>query len=110
VQHAVADVLREANNPFSEYLNYYEYLRSTYAAKRDALVRSLRKAGLTPYVPEGGIFVVADMSHVRLRKHNYSVHELSGFLSEQIEFPSSFALEPGPDGSSPVSRDWAFCR
>jgi aspartate/methionine/tyrosine aminotransferase len=28
----------------------------------------------------------------------------------QINFPMTFANEPGPDGTVPVSRDWAFCR
>jgi aspartate/methionine/tyrosine aminotransferase len=42
--------------------DYYATLVSSYQHKRDTLVEILRGAGLSPYVPEGTYFVVADTS------------------------------------------------
>ena len=90
LQEAVADILTIADQPFQGHASYYDFVRAMYKAKRDTLVDALTVSGMQPYVPEGGIFVMANTS--------------------AIDFPTTFADEPGPDGTAPVSRDWAFCR
>jgi len=54
------------------------------------LIDALTTAGLQPFVPEGGFFIVADTS--------------------KITVPSSYLAETTPASPSPMSRDWAFCR
>jgi aminotransferase len=41
--------------------SYYEELSRSYARKRDILCSALTDAGLTPYVPEGAYYVLADV-------------------------------------------------
>ncbi|XP_044530077.1 kynurenine--oxoglutarate transaminase 3 isoform X2 [Gracilinanus agilis] len=41
---------------------YFRTLPQELEAKRDRLIRSLRSAGLRPTVPEGGYFIIADIS------------------------------------------------
>lgn len=41
---------------------YFENLRASYKRKRDRLCDALRQCGLTPYVPEGAYYVLADVS------------------------------------------------
>jgi len=43
---------------------YYADLARDYEAKRDKICKSLSISGLTPYVPEGAYYVLADMSKV----------------------------------------------
>jgi aminotransferase len=42
--------------------DYYESLRGEYMAKRDQMCAALQAAGLTPYVPQGSYYVLADAS------------------------------------------------
>jgi aminotransferase len=44
--------------------SYYEGLRAEYMAKRDQICDALRAAGLTPYVPQGAYYVLADVSRL----------------------------------------------
>lgn len=46
---------------------YYEWLPRMLRAKRDKLCTVLQKAGLTPVVPEGGYFVLADSAVIHAR-------------------------------------------
>ena len=41
---------------------YYESLQADYTAKRDQFCSALRAAGLTPFVPQGAYYVLADAS------------------------------------------------
>ena len=43
---------------------YYAGLRTDYAAKRDVICDALRAGGLTPFVPKGAYYVLADASRV----------------------------------------------
>jgi aminotransferase len=43
---------------------YYRALSVEYGSKRDLFCRSLEKAGLRPYIPEGSYYVLADTSHL----------------------------------------------
>ena len=42
--------------------SYFEELRSAYQKKRDRLCGALTEIGLTPYVPDGAYYVLADVS------------------------------------------------
>lgn len=44
--------------------DYYQGLSVEYSAKRDKFCSSLERAGLTPYVPKGAYYVLADVSHL----------------------------------------------
>lgn len=87
---AVAAILKESDKPYEGHPTYYSYVRAEYQRKRDHLVQSLRDANLSPIVPEGGFFIIADTA---------------AYTPTQPHFEL-----PGPDGSTPVSRDWAFAR
>lgn len=87
---AVSEVLQASNKPYNGFPTYYDYVCSEYQRKRDHLAQSLREANLNPIVPEGGFFIIADTSSYQPSQEHYDV--------------------PGPDGSVPVSRDWAFAR
>ncbi len=41
---------------------YYEGLQKAYHRKRDKICRALARAGLTPYIPQGAYYVLADLS------------------------------------------------
>lgn len=43
---------------------YYENLRRDYAAKREKICNALNQAGLTPSVPQGAYYVLADATHL----------------------------------------------
>jgi len=49
--------------------DYFQSLRIDMERKRDLLVRSLKQAGMTPFVPQGGYFVVADTSSIPVPKN-----------------------------------------
>jgi aminotransferase len=58
LQMGVAEGLNELDSSF------YQALSSEYGRKRDRLCRSLSIAGLTPFVPAGAYYVLADVSKV----------------------------------------------
>jgi aspartate/methionine/tyrosine aminotransferase len=89
-QRALATILERADEPYEGFPSYYAFVCNQYQTKRDCLAESLRFGHIKPYVPEGGFFIMADTS-------KYSV-------------PEKYALEPGPTGEVPVTRDWAFAR
>jgi aminotransferase len=43
--------------------DYFQSLRATYQRKRDIICAGLDEAGLTPVVPQGAYYVLADISH-----------------------------------------------
>jgi len=45
--------------------DYYTGLLNDYTGKRDKICSALRKAGLTPHVPQGAYYVLADLSILR---------------------------------------------
>lgn len=89
-QRALAKILRQADRPFENFSNYYQYINHRYAVKRDELAEALRLAHITPYVPQGGFFIMADTS-----RHTV---------------PQKYLDEAGPTGETPVTRDWGFAR
>lgn len=106
LQVAVANILRQAEKPYTApstceegergqtFDTFYDYLRHRYQRKRDLLTEALSEAGLHPILPEGGIFVMADTTPIQ--KH--------------LPSDSTHLTDPGPDGSSPVTTDWALAR
>lgn len=58
LQHAVAEGIRKLPR------TYYSDLRAEYQRKRDQICEALADAGLTPYVPQGSYYVLADISRV----------------------------------------------
>ncbi len=65
IPYAVATPLQDAvATAFGEGARsgYFEWLPQMYAAKRDRLLAALGSAGMTPIVPDGAYFVLADTS------------------------------------------------
>ena len=58
LQYGVAAGLNELTPAF------YRQVSAEYATKRDRLCTSLQKAGLTPYVPQGAYYILADASRL----------------------------------------------
>ena len=56
LQYAVAKAIAELDDSF------YEKMRQEYQHKRDMLCNTLNEVGLTPYVPQGAYYVLADVS------------------------------------------------
>lgn len=44
--------------------SYYEGLRQEYQAKREKFCRALSQSGITPSIPQGAYYVLADVSHL----------------------------------------------
>lgn len=44
--------------------SFYKKLCALYAGKREKVCSALQKAGLTPYVPQGAYYVLADVAHL----------------------------------------------
>jgi aminotransferase len=44
--------------------DYYDGLRTEYARKRDLLCSTLAQAGITPHIPEGAYYILADASRL----------------------------------------------
>ena len=90
MQVAMCGVLRAADRPYGGAPTYYEWLQRGYKAKRDRLARALKLGGLEPLEGNGGYFLVADTSTVRL--------------------PADYAAMSSPAAARPIPPDWAFCR
>lgn len=71
IQLAVADSLIDANKPYLGFSNYYDWLRSHYMSSRNYFVENLAKLqnfDLNFYMPEGGYFVIADISNKKIEQ------------------------------------------
>jgi aspartate/methionine/tyrosine aminotransferase len=113
-QDAIAHCLRQAELPFTivpqpadddassssstpiTFPTYYHYVAAEYRRKRGLLVDALQVAGMTPIVPPGGFFIMADTSG--------------------IDFPyesryATMVTDAMPKGAPPkMPRDWALSR
>lgn len=65
-QEAVCNVLVEAERPYKEYPNYYEWLRQQYLGKRERLERALTAAGIKPLKGQGGFFLIGDVNGIKV--------------------------------------------
>lgn len=91
-QHAIASMMDKAFEPYEGHATYFDYVREKYQRKRNELAETLRMAKLHPVVPEGGFFIMADIS-----------------AYGNDSFPEVMWTEPAPNGEPP-SRDWVFAR
>lgn len=87
LQVAVARAMAEADDGF------YAQLLDGYVRRRKLLVDGISAAGLTPHIPQGSYFAMADISQV----------------------PPELYLDKGteplmPGAATDVGRDWKFCR
>jgi aspartate/methionine/tyrosine aminotransferase len=89
-QDAIAQALVQARQPFAGFASYYDYLADDYHQKQQLLVAALQSAGMTPIVPAGGFFIMADTS---------AIH---------FPFPTKETTPAMP--TSPMPRDWALSR
>ena len=87
---AIVEILKKSDSEYKGFATYYDFIRNEYERKRNDLVGTLTDANLKPIIPEGGFFVIADTSSYMPTEEHFNL--------------------PGPDGSTPVSRDWAFAR
>jgi aspartate/methionine/tyrosine aminotransferase len=84
MQQAIATGLVRAEQSYEGCESYYTWLNKDYLSKRDFMCDALRAAGIEPFVPEGGFFIVGDTSNIVL--------------------PEEYAKDTS------VTRDWALCR
>ena len=90
-QDAIAQALIQARQPYHGFDTYYDYLVQEYTRKRDVLSDALSRAGMTPILPAGSFFIMADTSH--------------------LSIPNSYLAEETPAmPTRPMPRDWACCR
>lgn len=89
-QRAISKILKSSEKPYENNNNYYEFICKEYERKRNFLAECLKSANIKPVLPEGGFFIMADTS--------------------VYEIPEKYINEPGPNGESPVTRDWGFAR
>eukprot|EP00468_Gymnochlora_sp_CCMP2014_P000706 CAMPEP_0167740562 /NCGR_PEP_ID=MMETSP0110_2-20121227/352_1 /TAXON_ID=629695 /ORGANISM="Gymnochlora sp., Strain CCMP2014" /LENGTH=474 /DNA_ID=CAMNT_0007624481 /DNA_START=228 /DNA_END=1652 /DNA_ORIENTATION=- len=64
MQHALAKVLQDADQPYEGFCNYYAWLRYMYDSKRSKLMQGLSVSGLKPTDSQGGFFIMADASRL----------------------------------------------
>jgi kynurenine---oxoglutarate transaminase / cysteine-S-conjugate beta-lyase / glutamine---phenylpyruvate transaminase len=92
-QDAIAQCLAIAREPYQGFPSFYDYLANDYKHKRHALIEALDSAGMTPIVPAGGFFIMADTSHI-------------DFPYVETYMTQVTAAMP----ASPMPRDWALSR
>lgn len=89
-QQAIAYAFQRAALPYEGYDTYYDWLRAQYTRKRDILMRALLSAGLKPILPDGGFFIIADTSEVRV--------------------PDSYMAQTSAACGPIMRRDWALAK
>lgn len=86
----VAQILRKAEEEYMGHENYYSYIGSEFQRKKDFLLSILKEANLEPLKPDGGYFITSRLGEYQIDK--------------------KYSFEPGLDGTSPVSQEYAFSR
>jgi len=90
-QDAIAQAMIQAREPYEGFPTYYSFLANEYKRKRSILQDALSSAGMTPLVPPGSFFIMAD--------------------SSRLTVPDSFlAQETAAMPVNPMPRDWACSR
>lgn len=87
--------------------NYYHDLATRYQTRRDYLVTILEEAGLTPILPQGGYFVMVDISGLGFADDVDFCHRLTTEVGVTAIPPSAFYHNPA-DGAG-LAR-FAFCK
>lgn len=132
-QDAIAQCLLRAEQPYRDlragiqYPSYYQYLSTQYREKRTILASALNAANMTPIIPPGGFFIMAETSSVGFPYHTYQTQEtaampvkpmprdwaLSRWLTEEVGVtaipPSAFYSKENVDLAANLLR-FAFCK
>ena len=94
----MAQALRQARTePYHGHATYFDYVAAEYRRKRTILQTALTNAGLTPIVPDGSFFVMADTSQVEIPE-SYLHHVTRAMPLRTL------------DQRRVAPRDWACCR
>ena len=64
LQEAIAEALEIAEKPYQGYGSYYKWLNCMYMRKRDLLIECLTDAGLEVINPDGGFFILVNVSNL----------------------------------------------
>jgi kynurenine--oxoglutarate transaminase/cysteine-S-conjugate beta-lyase/glutamine--phenylpyruvate transaminase len=89
-QDAIAQAMERAREPYEGFDNYYLYLQQEYRRKRQLLISALSAAKMTPIIPPGGFFIMAETSHIDFP---YNPDEVT------VAMPAK-----------PMPRDWSLSR
>jgi kynurenine--oxoglutarate transaminase/cysteine-S-conjugate beta-lyase/glutamine--phenylpyruvate transaminase len=92
-QDAIAQSLVHAREPYQGHDSFYSYLAADYKSKRQVLLEALHSAGMTPVLPAGGFFIMADTSAIDFPLEHYE---------QNVQTPAMPV--------SPMPRDWALSR
>ncbi|KAI8920725.1 pyridoxal phosphate-dependent transferase [Entophlyctis helioformis] len=108
LQEAVAESLTQASSPSS---TYFADTAAEYEALRDLLYNGLAAVGFKPMNPDGGYFVIADVSQVR--KERGITGDFSRFLTTDVGVTSipvsAFYSKPDQASVAHLVR-FAFCK
>ena len=88
-------------------LNYYPSLRESLQARRDLLFKGLAEIGLNPMLPQGGYFIMADITHLNYPDDLTFCVELTRDYGVTAIPPSSFY--PNRPNNTQLAR-FAFCK
>src|ERR1700739_370176 len=95
--------------------SYYDKLASTYATKRERLLKILTASGFTVYKPRGAYYIMTDISHFHFDEAKYPAGSrdvsFAKFLVEKIGVacvPGSSFYNNAQDGASQVR--FHFCK
>jgi len=119
-QHAIGVALQVAPE-----VGYFQTLREMYQRRRNRLIEGLREAGLTPIIPQGSFFILADYSKMKIpngighevtitgRALDRSDWNACRYLIKEIGVaaipPSAFYCDEHLDLGGPYIR-FAFCK
>ena len=92
-QDAIAQCLIQARQPYQDFPSYYAYLADDYKRKRLVLIEALEAAGMTPVLPAGGFFIMADTAHIDFPYRETYQHMVTDAMP-----------------ATPMPRDWALSR
>jgi len=95
--------------------SYYEKLASSYAAKRERLLKILAASGFTVYKPRGAYYIMTDISHFHFDEAAYPAESrdvsFAKYLVQKIGVacvPGSSFYNDAQDGASQVR--FTFCK
>ncbi len=115
LQVAISSAFEQAKEPnWPGGKNYFQFLSSDLASRRDKLCKQLSQSGLKPIVPEGGYFVMANTGGIPLEKNDEPRDVVvNRWLTETIKvtgIPTSYFYS---SSNVHLSDDWirfAYCK
>ncbi len=111
ITFATATPLQEGLAAFLNKLpeNYFPKLQAEYTQRRDLLLDALRNAGLSPSVPKGAYFILADYRDL----YHGPDHNFARRLIEKVgiaTIPTSGFYQTAPQNPPPPLVRFAFCK